>query len=224
MMNSMPESSPGSPLHGTTLLAKSVLDRFSAALLLILVSPIMAVVALLVRWKLGSPVLFRQARPGRGARIFKLLKFRTMTDARDAKGNFLPDETRLIPLGRRLRSLSLDELPQLWNVLRGELSLVGPRPLFAEYLDRYTPEQARRHLVKPGITGLAQVNGRNAISWEDKFALDTWYVDHWSLWLDFRILLLTAWCVLRREGISSDGHATMPAFMGSKRSEETQRQ
>jgi lipopolysaccharide/colanic/teichoic acid biosynthesis glycosyltransferase len=202
---------------------KSIFDRLGAALLLIMVSPVMAVVALLVHWKLGSPVLFRQRRPGRGGKIFELLKFRTMRDARDAQGKLLSDEVRLTPLGRRLRSLSLDELPQLWNVLRGEMSFVGPRPLFAEYLDRYTPEQARRHLVKPGITGWAQVNGRNAISWEEKFALDTWYVDHWSLWLDFRILLLTMWRVLRRDGISSDQHATMPIFMGTK-SEETQGQ
>jgi sugar transferase EpsL len=181
---------------------------------LILVSPIMAVVALLVRWKLGSPVLFRQRRPGLGARIFTLLKFRTMIDAR---GSLLPDEARLTPLGRRLRSLSLDELPQLWNVLRGDLSLVGPRPLLIEYLDRYTQEQARRHLVKPGITGWAQVNGRNTISWDEKFALDTWYVDHWSLWLDFRILLLTVSRVLRRQGISSGDHATMPEFLGSEK-------
>jgi lipopolysaccharide/colanic/teichoic acid biosynthesis glycosyltransferase/glycosyltransferase involved in cell wall biosynthesis len=200
---------------------KSVSDRLGAAFLLILVSPVLAIVALLVRWRLGGPVLFRQRRPGRGEKIFELLKFRTMTDARDAQGQPVPDEARLTPLGRRLRSLSLDELPQLWNVLRGEMSFVGPRPLFAEYLDRYTREQARRHLVKPGITGWAQVNGRNAISWDEKFALDIWYVDNWSLWLDFRILLLTAWRVLRRQGISSDQHATMPVFMGTK-SKETQ--
>jgi lipopolysaccharide/colanic/teichoic acid biosynthesis glycosyltransferase len=207
---------------GFRALVKSVLDRLGAALLLIVASPVIAVVALLVRWKLGAPAVFRQSRPGQEGKLFKLLKFRTMTDARDARGNLLPDEARLTPLGRRLRSLSLDELPQLWNVLRGDLSLVGPRPLLVEYLDRYTKEQARRHLVKPGITGWAQINGRNTISWDEKFALDTWYVDHWSLWLDFRILLLTVSRVLHRQGISSNQHATMPVFMGCK-SEEVQR-
>jgi lipopolysaccharide/colanic/teichoic acid biosynthesis glycosyltransferase len=200
---------------GVRGLVKSAFDRLAAALLLILISPLLAVIALLVRMKLGSPVLFRQRRPGRGGKIFELLKFRTMTGARDAQGKLLPDEARLTRFGRGLRSLSLDELPQLWNVLRGELSFVGPRPLLAEYLERYTPEQARRHLVKPGITGWAQVNGRNAISWDEKFALDTWYVDHWSLWLDFRILLLTVWRVFARHGVSQAGHATMPEFMGS---------
>ena len=207
----MSESWPINREQAGALALKSTFDRLGAVLLLTLWSPVMAVVALLVRWRLGSPVLFRQQRPGRGARIFELLKFRTMTDARDAKSKPLHDGARLTPLGRRLRTLSLDELPQLWNVLRGELSFVGPRPLLPEYLNRYTPEQARRHLVKPGITGWAQVNGRNAISWEEKFALDIWYVDHWSLWLDFRILLLTVWRVLRSQGISSDQHATMPA-------------
>jgi sugar transferase EpsL len=213
----MNKSWPTEPQPGAPLVLKSAFDRMGAALLLILVSPVLAVAAVLVRWRLGTPVLFRQQRAGRGGKLFELLKFRTMTDACDAQGKPLPDEARLTPLGRRLRSLSLDELPQLWNVLRGDLSFVGPRPLLAEYLDRYTPEQARRHLVKPGITGWAQVNGRNAISWDEKFRLDTWYVDHWSLWLDFRIVLLTAWRVLRRQGISSDDHATMPEFLGSKK-------
>jgi lipopolysaccharide/colanic/teichoic acid biosynthesis glycosyltransferase len=208
--------------QGIRGLLKSVCDRLAAALLLILLSPLLAVIALLVRWKLGSPVLFRQPRPGRAEKIFELLKFRTMTETRDTHGNLLPDASRLTGFGRRLRGLSLDELPQLWNVLRGELSFVGPRPLLARYLDRYTPEQARRHLVKPGITGWAQVNGRNAITWDEKFALDTWYVDHWSLWLDFRILLLTVWRVFGGHGVSQAGHATMPEFMGSK-SEEAQR-
>jgi lipopolysaccharide/colanic/teichoic acid biosynthesis glycosyltransferase len=194
---------------------KSILDRLASALLLLLVSPLLAVIALLIRLRLGSPVIFRQRRAGLDGKIFELLKFRTMTDARDPEGNLLPDAARLTPLGRRLRALSLDELPQLWNVLRGELSLVGPRPLHSRYLDRYTPEQARRHLVKPGITGWAQINGRNAISWEQKFALDTWYVDHWSLWLDFRILMLTVWRVFAGQGVSQAGHATMPEFMGS---------
>jgi sugar transferase EpsL len=208
--------------QGIRGLVKSACDRLAAALLLILLSPLVVVIALLVRWKLGKPVLFRQPRPGRVEKIFELLKFRTMTEARDTQGNLLPDAVRLTSFGRRLRGLSLDELPQLWNVLRGELSFVGPRPLLARYLDRYTPEQARRHLVKPGITGWAQVNGRNAISWDQKFALDTWYVDHWSLWLDFRILLLTVWRVIGGHGVSQAGHATMPEFMGSK-SEEAQR-
>src|SRR5260370_3828468 len=201
--------------RGAARAVKSVCDRLAAALLLILMSPLLAVVAVLVRMVMGSPVLFRQRRPGLEGKIFELLKFRTMTDARDAQGKLLPDDARLTRFGRRLRSLSLDELPQLWNVLRGELSFVGPRPLLAEYLDRYTPEQARRHLVKPGITGWVQVNGRNAISWEEKFSLDTWYVDHWSLWLDFRILLLTVLRIFGRHGISQEGHATMPEFMGS---------
>jgi sugar transferase EpsL len=201
---------------GARSMLKSILDRTSAALLLLLLWPFLAVLWLLVRFGLGSPVLFRQPRAGHGGKTFELLKFRTMTDARDAQGNLLPDGERLTRLGRALRSLSLDELPQLWNVLRGDLSFVGPRPLLARYLDRYTPEQARRHLVKPGITGWAQVNGRNAISWDQKFALDVWYVDHWGLWLDFRILLLTLWRVIRRQGVSSDDHATMPEFFGSK--------
>ena len=203
------------PARGLTQAFKALLDRASAALLLVLISPLLALIALAVRLELGSPVIFRQQRAGRNGKIFELLKFRTMTDASDARGNLLADGERLTRLGRALRSLSLDELPQLWNVLRGDLSFVGPRPLLVRYLDRYTPEQARRHLVKPGITGWAQINGRNAIGWEQKFALDTWYVDHWGLWLDFRILLLTAWRLVRREGISSDDHATMPEFFGS---------
>lgn len=216
MTNSMNESWPTDRRHRAALALKSALDRLAAAFLLVLLSPILALVALLVRIGLGRPVLFCQRRPGREAEIFELLKFRTMSDARNDKGRLLPDEARLTPLGRRLRSLSLDELPQLWNVVRGEMSFVGPRPLFAKYLDRYTPEQARRHLVKPGITGWAQVNGRNAISWEEKFLLDTWYVDHWSLGLDFRILVLTVSRVLLGHGVSQAGHATMPEFMGTK--------
>jgi lipopolysaccharide/colanic/teichoic acid biosynthesis glycosyltransferase len=204
------------------LAIKSALDFCLALIGVVLLSPLLLAIYLALRINIGSPVMFRQRRAGLDGKIFELLKFRTMTGARDQEGNLLPDDARLTPLGRRLRALSLDELPQLWNVLRGELSLVGPRPLFAEYLDRYTPEQARRHLVKPGITGWAQINGRNAISWEQKFALDTWYVDHWSLWLDFRILMLTVWRVVSRQGISSGDHATMPVFMGSK-NEETQR-
>jgi|ERR1051326_269139 lipopolysaccharide/colanic/teichoic acid biosynthesis glycosyltransferase len=194
---------------------KSAMDRVGAAALLVLLSPALAVIALLVRMKMGSPVLFRQRRPGKDEKIFELVKFRTMTDARDGQGKPLSDEERLTGLGRRLRQLSLDELPQLWNVLRGELSFVGPRPLLVEYLPRYTAEQARRHRVKPGITGWAQVNGRNAITWEEKFNLDTWYVDHWSLWLDAKILALTMWRVVTRHGISQAGQATMEEFRGS---------
>lgn len=193
---------------------KRLLDIAASLLALVLLSPILTVTALFVRIKLGSPVLFRQQRPGLHGKPFTLLKFRTMNDARDPDGNLLPDEQRLTPFGQFLRRTSLDELPELFNVLRGEMSLVGPRPLLMQYLERYTSEQMRRHEVKPGITGWAQVNGRNALSWEEKFALDVWYVDHLSFWLDLKIILLTIWKVLRREGISQDGFATMPEFMG----------
>lgn len=161
------------------------------------------------------PILFHQLRAGLYGRPFWLYKFRTMTDARDSNGRLLPDEQRLTRFGRWLRSTSLDELPELWNVLKGDMSLVGPRPLLVEYLDRYSPEQARRHEMKPGLTGWAQVNGRNALSWEEKFRLDVWYVDNWSIWLDFKILWLTLVKVLTRDGISAHGHATMPEFKGS---------
>jgi sugar transferase EpsL len=191
------------------------MDRVGAAALLVTLLPVMMVLALLVRIKMGSPVLFRQRRPGKDEKIFELVKFRTMRDAQDEQGRRLPDEARLTGLGRWMRSASLDELPQLWNVLRGPLSFVGPRPLLVEYLPRYTAEQKRRHLVKPGITGWAQVNGRNAITWEEKFSLDTWYVDHWSLGLDMKIVFLTIKRVVLREGISSEGHVTMPEFKGS---------
>ena len=188
---------------------------------LVLTAPLwltaLGAVSLLVWLTLGRPVLFRQQRPGRDGRIFQLLKFRTMIDTRDEQGNLLPDAQRLKPFGRWLRSSSLDELPELLNVLKGDMSLVGPRPLLVQYLARYTPEQARRHEVPPGLTGWAQVNGRNALSWEEKFQLDVWYVDHWSLWLDLRILVLTAWKVLRREGINAAAEVTMPEFMGSER-------
>jgi lipopolysaccharide/colanic/teichoic acid biosynthesis glycosyltransferase len=194
---------------------KSAMDRVGAAALLVTLLPVMMVLALLVRIKMGSPVLFRQRRPGKDEKIFELVKFRTMRDAQDEQGRRLPDEARLTGLGRWMRSASLDELPQLWNVLRGPLSFVGPRPLLVEYLPRYTAEQKRRHLVKPGITGWAQVNGRNAITWEEKFSLDTWYVDHWSLGLDMKIVFLTIKRVVLREGISSEGHVTMPEFKGS---------
>jgi lipopolysaccharide/colanic/teichoic acid biosynthesis glycosyltransferase len=198
--------------HGLSALAKRGFDRLAAMLILILSAPLWLTAAIAIRWFMGSPMFFRQIRPGYRAHPFELYKFRTMRDARDKNGATLPDADRLTRLGRFLRSTSIDELPQLWNVLRGDMSLVGPRPLLAEYLDRYTPEQARRHEVLPGITGWAQVNGRNAISWEAKFALDVWYVDHWSLLLDLKILLRTLRSVIRRHGISSQNHATMPEF------------
>lgn len=188
----------------------------SIGLLLALALPLLFLWALVIR-KLGSPVLFRQVRPGLHGRPFMMVKFRTMTDERGADGEFLPDAQRLTPFGRFLRATSLDELPELWNVLRGEMSLVGPRPLLMEYLPRYTPEQARRHEVRPGITGWAQVNGRNALSWEERFKLDVWYVDHRSVLLDLRILWLTVRKVLVREGIHADGEATMPRFTGSQK-------
>lgn len=194
---------------------KPLLDRLLATGALILLAPLLLLIALLVRIRLGAPVLFRQQRPGLHGRPFTMLKFRTMTDARDAAGKLLPDDRRLMSFGCFLRSSSLDELPGLINVVRGEMSLVGPRPLLMEYLDRYTPEQMRRHEARPGITGWAQVNGRNAISWERKFALDVWYVDHVSFRLDLRILALTALRVLRREGISQQGSATMNEFRGT---------
>jgi len=183
---------------------------------LILISPVIIVVAILVRWQHGSPILFSQVRPGYQARLFTLRKFRTMTNARDSQGDLLPDHERLTRLGRFLRASSLDELPELTNVIKGEMSLVGPRPLLVEYLERYSPEQARRHDVLPGITGWAQVNGRNALTWEEKFCLDTWYVDHQSLWLDLKILGMTLAKVVRREGISQPGYATAEIFMGSE--------
>ncbi|MGB6687369.1 MAG: sugar transferase [Terracidiphilus sp.] len=194
---------------------KRALDLVSAPVLLILLSPLFLAIALVIRIKFGPPVIFRQMRPGRGEKLFCLLKFRTMTDERDERGASLPDQDRLTRIGSLVRSLSLDELPQLWNVFKGNMSLVGPRPLLVEYLTRYTPEQARRHEVTPGITGWAQVNGRNAVSWDERFALDVWYVDHQSFGLDLRVLLLTASRVIRRSGVSSPGHATMETFMGS---------
>ncbi len=195
---------------------KRVLDITLSLLALIILAPVLGVLGTLVRVKLGPPVLFRQQRPGLHGKPFVLYKFRTMTDARDEQGHLLPDSERLTPFGRFLRSTSLDELPELWNVLKGEMSLVGPRPLLMRYLDRYTPEQMRRHDVKPGITGWAQVNGRNALTWEKKFELDVWYVDHLSLGLDLKILALTFWKTLKREGISQPGQATMEEFMGSQ--------
>ncbi len=196
---------------------KRAFDVAVAALMLLALLLPIGLVALLVRWRLGSPVLFCQLRPGRDGRPFEMMKFRTMTDACDAQGELLPDELRLTRFGRFLRASSLDELPELVNVLRGDMSLVGPRPLLMEYLPLYSAEQARRHAVRPGLTGWAQVNGRNALSWEEKFALDCWYVDHQSFWLDLRILLLTVKKVLVREGISAEGDVTMPRFTGSSR-------
>jgi sugar transferase EpsL len=196
---------------------KRVFDLSVAAAAVVLLAPLMLGIALAVRLCLGRPVLFVQERPGRGGVPFRMIKFRTMRDEVDAEGRPLPDGERLTRLGSFLRSTSLDELPELWNVLRGDMSLVGPRPLLMEYLPLYSAEQARRHEVKPGITGWAQVNGRNALSWEEKFALDVWYVDHASLRLDLEIIALTFWKIIRRDGISQEGHATMPDFLGSDR-------
>ena len=196
--------------------SKRIFDLCLTLPLLVLVSPILGIVALLVRLNLGTPVLFRQVRPGFLGHPFVNLKFRTMLDTTDGQGHPLPDTVRLTKLGKFLRSLSLDELPELLNVLRGEMSLVGPRPLLMQYLERYSPEQARRQHVLPGITGWAQINGRNALTWEEKFYLDVWYVDHWSLWLDLRILALTPWKALKREGISQPGHATAEEFLGNQ--------
>lgn len=195
---------------------KRALDLAISVPAAVLLSPLLGVLALVVRHALGSPIRFRQVRPGRLGRPFELVKFRTMRDLVDGDGAPLPDADRLTPFGRFLRSTSLDELPELWNVLRGEMSLVGPRPLLMQYLPRYTAEQARRHEVRPGITGWAQVNGRNALTWEQKFALDVWYVDHMSLWLDLKILALTMWKLVKREGISQSGQATAEEFMGSE--------
>lgn len=195
---------------------KRVFDIVTAATALLLLAAPLLVLMGLVRWKLGSPVFFRQTRPGLGGEPFELVKFRTMTDTRDPDGELLPDADRLTPFGRFLRAASLDELPELWNVVRGDMSLVGPRPLLMEYLPLYTPEQARRHEVRPGLTGWAQVNGRNAISWEARFALDTWYVDHHNLLLDLKIIGMTIVKVLSRKGISAEGEATMPKYTGLK--------
>jgi lipopolysaccharide/colanic/teichoic acid biosynthesis glycosyltransferase len=194
--------------------AKRVSDILLSMAVGIVAVPVLAIVSLLL-WMQQGKVLFRQLRPGLHGRPFTLYKLCTMTDARDASGQLLPDEQRLTKPGRMVRSLSLDELPQLWNVLRGDMSLIGPRPLLMEYLDRYTPEQARRHEVRPGITGWAQVNGRNAISWPEKFALDVWYVDHAGFLLDMRIIWMTIMRIVGRSGISAEGSATMPKFMGN---------
>lgn len=198
---------------------KRCIDVAGAMTALTLTSPVLAATAMAVRATLGSPVFFRQKRTGEGGRIFTVLKVRTMNDARDATGRLLPDEQRLTRVGRIVRGMSLDELPQLWNVLRGDMSLVGPRPLLPQYLDRYTPEQARRHEVMQGITGWAQINGRNALTHEQRFELDVWYVDHWSLLLDFKILALTVVRVFDRSKVNAHGHATMPEFMGTQRTQ-----
>lgn len=194
---------------------KRFMDVVLSAILLSVFSPLIALIALAIRLTMGPPVLFRQPRIGYRGRVFTIYKFRTMSDARDEMGNLLPDEQRLTPLGRFLRSTTLDELPELFNVLKGEMSLVGPRPLLVEYRDLYTPEQWRRHEMPPGMAGPVLADGRNLLSWEEKFRRDVWYVDHWSLWLDLQILVRTAWKVLKREGVSAEGYVTMPKFQGS---------
>lgn len=201
---------------------KRFFDIAAAGVGLIMLSPVLVVLAALVRILIGSPVFFRQQRPGLHGRPFMMYKFRTMIDAFDQSGNLLSDDQRLTGMGKFLRNASLDELPELINVLKGDMSLVGPRPLLMEYLPLYTPEQTRRHEVKPGITGWAQVNGRNAISWAEKFKLDVWYVDNYSILLDSKILVLTAFRVLKREGISQEGQVTMEKFTGTRKSHEKQ--
>ena len=195
---------------------KRLFDIAVAVVALVLLSPLLAIVAIAVRVKLGTPIFFRQERPGLHGRPFTLVKFRTMRDAADPAGRPLPDQQRLTAFGRRLRASSLDELPELWNVLKGDMSLVGPRPLLMQYLDRYSPDQARRHDVRPGLTGWAQVSGRNALSWPDKLVLDTWYVDHRSFALDLKILAMTVSHVFARHGIAHEGSDTMPEFQGEQ--------
>lgn len=199
---------------------KRLFDFCASLFALILLSPIIALVAWKIRKNLGSPVLFRQTRPGLNGKPFEMVKFRSMKDAVDEQGNPLPDSNRMTPFGDKLRNSSLDELPELWNVLKGEMSLVGPRPLLMQYLPLYSQEQARRHEVRPGVTGWAQINGRNAISWEDKFKLDVWYVDNRNLWLDIKILFLTVKKVFVKEGISADGHVTIAPFTGQAKQGE----
>jgi lipopolysaccharide/colanic/teichoic acid biosynthesis glycosyltransferase len=199
------------------MIAKRVMDIVVSFFALLVGAPLMAAIAIAVRTTMGSPVIFAHVRPGRGGRPFSMLKFRTMTDERDADGELLADADRLTSLGRWLRRTSLDELPEFWNVLKGDMSVVGPRPLLVDYLPRYTERQARRHEVKPGITGWAQVNGRNALEWADRLEMDVWYVENRSLALDLKILWMTVFSVLRREGISAEGHATMHEFQGSER-------
>ena len=194
---------------------KEAVDRIFALLALILLSPLLLLVSLLIYIEMKSPVLFRQQRPGYRKKPFYLIKFRTMTTSRDSRGHLLTDAQRITPLGRLLRTTSIDELPELINILHGDMSFIGPRPLLMQYLPLYSSEQARRHDVKPGFSGLAQINGRNAISWDEKFRLDVWYVNHQNFWLDLRIFLVTIWKVIRREGISADGEATMAPFSGN---------
>lgn len=200
--------------HHFCLVCKTLLDWILAFLLLLLLSPLLILISVGVAIDLGYPILFSQWRGGYRGKRFQILKFRTMHEARSADGSLLPDEARLTPFGTFLRRSSLDELPELINILRGEMSFIGPRPLIAEYLERYTPEQARRHEVKPGITGLAQIRGRNTISWAEKFNLDIWYVDNWSLWLDLKILFLTVFKVLQQEGINQEGYTSSEEFKG----------
>ena len=195
---------------------KRAFDIAASTSALVVLSPVLAITAYKVKKELGSPVLFRQTRPGLHGKPFEMVKFRTMKDATDKEGNALPDSERLTDFGKKLRASSLDELPELWNVLKGDMSLVGPRPLLMEYLPLYNAEQAKRHNVRPGVTGYAQVNGRNSLSWEDKFKLDTWYVEHQSLWLDMKILLKTVKKVIIKDGISAEGEATMTKFTGTK--------
>ena len=194
---------------------KRAFDIAASTSALVVLSPVLAITAYKVKKELGSPVLFRQTRPGLHGKPFEMIKFRTMKDATDKEGNALPDSERLTEFGKKLRASSLDELPELWNVLKGDMSLVGPRPLLMEYLPLYNAEQAKRHNVRPGVTGYAQVNGRNSLSWEDKFKLDTWYVEHQSLWLDMKILLKTVKKVIIKDGISAEGEATMTKFTGT---------
>lgn len=199
---------------------KRLIDIVLASAALFLLTPVMLIVAVMIALNIGLPVLFRQERPGLYGRPFEMIKFRTMSNAKDARGQLLPDDLRLGRLGRLLRATSLDELPELWNIVRGDMSLVGPRPLLMRYMDRYSPEQRRRYLVKPGLSGWAQIKGRNSLGWDEKFALDCWYVDHQSIWLDLRILALTIPMVLARRGISAADHSTMPEFMGTRDASE----
>jgi sugar transferase EpsL len=193
---------------------KRAFDIVISGMTLLFLSPVLLLLGILVRWKLGRPVIFRQSRPGLGGKIFEMFKFRSMIDAQDSSGRLRPDEERLTPFGRWLRATSLDELPELWNILRGDMSLVGPRPLLVEYLPLYSSGQARRHDVRPGLTGWAQINGRNALTWEEKFRLDVWYVKNRTFYLDLKIIVVTVVRVFRREGISAAGEATMPRFTG----------
>jgi sugar transferase EpsL len=206
---------PQAGKHSRIPISKRILDVLLTLAGMVILSPLLLVISILVRINFGSPILFRQQRPGYLAKPFWVYKFRSMTEARDAQNNLLPDSERITRLGKFLRSTSLDELPEMFNVLRGEMSWVGPRPLLMQYLERYSPEQARRHEVLPGITGWAQIHGRNALTWEEKFKLDVWYVDHQTFWLDVKILLISVMKVLRREGINQPGQATAEEFMGN---------